>query len=71
MANGHWPFHIRVDGLLLKGAMISKLEITQELGDHSWCEVEFKLLEKQRVDLETYIGKSFEFICKYVMFSFA
>ena len=35
MANGHWPFYLKIDGQILKDAMISQLEIRQQLGDHS------------------------------------
>ncbi len=62
MSNGQWPFDLKIDGEILKEAMISRLEITQELGEHWWCEVEFKSLAKERMELESYIGKPFEFV---------
>lgn len=61
MANGHWPFYLKIDGQLLKDAMISKLEIRQELGQHYWCDVEFRLINQQQPPLASYIGKSLEF----------
>jgi uncharacterized protein involved in type VI secretion and phage assembly len=42
--------------------MISHLEVTQELGQHSWCTVEFRLLNQQRPPVEEYLGKALEFI---------
>jgi type VI secretion system secreted protein VgrG len=62
MANGQRPFYLKIDGAPLKDAMISKLEIREELGDHSWCDLEFRLLNQQRPPFETYIGKPLEFI---------
>jgi type VI secretion system secreted protein VgrG len=62
MAEGHWRFYLKVDSEVLKGAMISKLEITQELGQHWWCDVELRLLDQQRPPVEAYIGKSLEFV---------
>jgi type VI secretion system secreted protein VgrG len=62
MADGHWPFSLKIDGEPLKDAMISKLDITQELGQHWWCDVDFRLLNQQRPPIETYLGKSFEFV---------
>jgi type VI secretion system secreted protein VgrG len=62
MASGYWPFYLKIDGEALKDAMISNLEIRQELGEHSWCEVEFRLLNQQRPPFEDYIGKSLEFV---------
>ena len=55
MSDGHLPFYLKIDGELLKGAMISKLEITQELGHHWWCNVEFRLLDQQRPPVEAYL----------------
>ena len=34
MSNGHWPYYLKIDGEILKDAMISHLEIRQELGTH-------------------------------------
>jgi type VI secretion system secreted protein VgrG len=62
MATGHWPFYLKIDGEPLKDAMISKLEIRQEIGEHSWCELEFRLLNEQRPPFEDYIGRPLEFI---------
>jgi len=62
MASEHWPYYLKIDGEPVKDAMISKLEIRQELGDHSWCELEFRLLNEQRPPFESYIGKSLEFV---------
>lgn len=62
MANGYCPFYLKIDGEPLKDAMISNLVIRQELGEHSWCELEFKLLNQQRPPFEDYIGKPLEFI---------
>jgi uncharacterized protein involved in type VI secretion and phage assembly len=62
MADRFWPFHLKIDGALVPGAMIAQLEITQELGQHSWCDVAFRLLEQQRPAVEEYLGKSLEFV---------
>jgi hypothetical protein len=62
MADRHAPYYLKIDGELLKDAMISQLEVTQELGQHSWCHVEFRLLNQQRPPVEAYIGKALEFI---------
>lgn len=62
MADGHWPYYLKIDGETLKDAMISHLEIRQELGEHSWCEVDFRLLNQQRPPFESYIGKALAFI---------
>src|SRR5262249_33522400 len=62
MASGHWPFYLKIDGQLLDGAMISRLEIRQELGQHYWCDLEFRLLEQQRPPVASYLGKAIEFI---------
>lgn len=62
MANGHWPFYLKIDGQILKDAMISQLEIRQQLGDHYWCSVEFRLLDQAQPPVPTYLGKPFEFI---------
>lgn len=62
MANGHWPFYLKIDGQILKDAMISNLEVRQELGQHYWCDVGFRLLDVQRPPLASYLGKPLEFI---------
>lgn len=62
MANGHWPFFLKIDGQLLKDAMISKLQVRQELGQHYWCDVEFRLINQQQPPVTSYIGKSIEFV---------
>jgi len=62
MANGHWPFYLKIDGQILKDAMISQLEIRQQLGDHYWCNVEFRLLNQAQPPVATYLGKPFEFV---------
>src|SRR5918992_285451 len=62
MSDGHWPVYLQIDGALLKDAMVSKLEITQELGQHWWCDVEFRLLHQQRPPVESYLGKSLAFV---------
>jgi uncharacterized protein involved in type VI secretion and phage assembly len=62
MADRHAPYYLKIDGELLKDALISQLEVTQELGQHSWCRVEFRLLNQQRPPVEAYIGKALEFI---------
>src|SRR5262245_11425463 len=62
MANGQWPFILKLDGEHLKSAMISNLVIRQEIGEHWWCEVEFRLLNQQRPPFESYIGKALEFV---------
>jgi len=62
MANGHWPFYLKIDGQILKDAMISRLEIRQELGAHYWCDVEFRLINQQQPPVATYLGKAIEFI---------
>jgi type VI secretion system secreted protein VgrG len=62
MADGRWPFSLRIDGEPLKDAMISTLDIRQELGQHWWCDVEFRLLNQQRPPVEMYLGKPLEFV---------
>jgi Rhs element Vgr protein len=62
MANGHWPFYLKIDGQILKDAMISRLEIRQELGAHYWLEVEFRLINQQQPPVASYLGKPIEFI---------
>lgn len=62
MANGHWPFYLKLDGQLQKDAMIAHLEIRQELGAHYWCDVHFRLLEQQQPPVADYLGKPLEFV---------
>jgi len=62
MANGHWPFYLKIDGQILKDAMISRLEIRQELGAHYWLDAEFRLINQQQPPIASYLGKSIEFI---------
>ena len=62
MANGQWPFQLKIDGQILKDAMISRLEIRQELGAHYWLDVEFRLINQQQPPVASYLGKSIEFI---------
>lgn len=62
MTNGHWPFYLKIDGQILKDAMISNLEIRQELGQHYWCDVDFRLINVQRPPLASYLGKTLEFV---------
>jgi type VI secretion system secreted protein VgrG len=62
MTNGHWPFYLKIDGQILKDAMISNLEIRQELGTHYWCDVEFRLINQQQPPVASYLGKPIEFI---------
>jgi type VI secretion system secreted protein VgrG len=62
MANGHWPFYLKIDGQILMDAMISNLEVRQELGQHYWCDVDFRLINVQRPPLASYLGKTLEFI---------
>ncbi|MBO0719854.1 MAG: type VI secretion system tip protein VgrG [Blastocatellia bacterium] len=62
MADWHWPFYLKIDGQILKDAMISNLEIRQELGAHYWCDVEFRLINQQQPPVATYLGKTLEFI---------
>jgi type VI secretion system secreted protein VgrG len=62
MANGHWPFYLKIDGQILKDAMISRLEIRQELGTHYWCDIDFRLLNQQQPPVASYLGKPIEFI---------
>lgn len=62
MANGHWPFYLKIDGQILKDAMISRLELRQQLGDHYWCSIEFRLLNQAQPPVPSYLGKPFEFV---------
>ncbi len=62
MSNGHWPYYLKIDGEILKDAMISHLEIRQELGTHYWLDVEFRLLNQQQPPVAEYLGKPIEFI---------
>ncbi len=62
MANGHWPFSLKIDGESLKDILISNLVIRQELGEHWRCELEFRSHHQDRPPFESYIGKALEFI---------
>ncbi len=62
MASGHWPFYLKIDGQTLKDAMISRLEIRQELCAHYWLDVEFRLINQQQPPVASYLGKSIEFV---------
>jgi type VI secretion system secreted protein VgrG len=62
MANEHGPFYLKIDGRILKDAMISRLEIRQALGAHHWCEVDFRLLNEQQPPVASYLGKPLEFL---------
>ena len=62
MANGQGSFILKLDGEHLNNAMISNLVIRQEIGEHWWCELEFRLLNQQRPPFESYIGKALEFV---------
>src|SRR5262245_41687163 len=62
MTNGHWPFYLKIDGQILKDAMISRLEIRQDLGAHYWLDAEFRLINQQQPPVASYLGKSIEFI---------
>jgi hypothetical protein len=61
MANGHWPYHLKIDGQILEDVIISRLESRQELGAHYWLDVEFSLLHHQQPPVASYLGKSIEF----------
>ena len=61
MSNGQWPFHLKVNGTVLKNAMVSGLVINQQLGEHSWVDIRFRLLDEQRPPVEDYLGKSLDF----------
>jgi len=62
MTNGHGPFYLKIDGQILKDAMISRLEIRQDLGSHYWLDAEFRLINQQQPPVASYLGKSIEFI---------
>lgn len=62
MTNGHWPFYLKIDGESVKDAMINSLRIRQELGQHYWCEVDFRLIGEQKPPIADYLGKSLEFV---------
>src|SRR5499426_2448832 len=62
MTNGHWPFYLKIDGQILKDAMISRLEIRQDLSAHYWLDAEFRLINQQQPPVASYLGKSIEFI---------
>jgi hypothetical protein len=57
MANGHRPF-LKFDGEILKDTTISKYEIRQELGTHSWLDIEF--WQQRQPPVASYLGKSIE-----------
>jgi type VI secretion system secreted protein VgrG len=61
MANGQWHFYLKLDGEHLKDIMTSSLVIRQEMGEHWWCEAEFRLINQQRPPFESYIGRALEF----------
>lgn len=60
MANRYWP-DLKIDGLKLEDDMITRLEIRQELGAHSWLDVEFRLHSQEKPLVASYLGKSIEF----------
>jgi type VI secretion system secreted protein VgrG len=62
MTNGHGPFHLKIDGNILRDAMISRLEIRQTLGEHYWLDAEFRLVNQQQPPVASYLGKPIEFI---------
>jgi len=62
MANGHWPFHLKINNEPLLGAMIDTLAISQELGTHYWCTVKFRLVKEDKPPIATYLGKPFDFV---------
>lgn len=62
MSNGHWPYYLKIDGEILKDAMISRLEIQEELGTHYRLEVDFRLINQQQPPVAEYLGKPIEFI---------
>ncbi len=61
MSNGHWPFHLKVNGTVLKNAMVSGLVVNQQLGEHTWIDIHFRLLDQQRPPVEDYLGKPLDF----------
>jgi uncharacterized protein involved in type VI secretion and phage assembly len=61
MANRYWPFHFKIDGQILEDALISRLEIRQELGAHYWLDVEFRLQNREQPPVASYLGKPIEF----------
>lgn len=62
MSNGHSPFYLKIDGSVIRGAMIDNLEINQRLGDHYWCHVDFRLVESDIPPVASWLGKKFEFL---------
>ncbi|MBO0856956.1 MAG: type VI secretion system tip protein VgrG [Chloracidobacterium sp.] len=61
MLNRRWPVHLKIDGQNLEDALISRLEIRQELGAHYWLDVEFRLHNHNKPPVASYLGKSIEF----------
>jgi len=60
MANGHWPFQLKIGGQELGDVVITRLESRQELGAHYWLDVEFSLHGHDQPPVSTYLGKSIE-----------
>jgi type VI secretion system secreted protein VgrG len=58
MANRH---PLKIDGVTLDDAVISRLEVRQELGEHYWLDVEFRLYRPKLPPVASYLGKSIEF----------
>src|SRR2546428_13794096 len=61
MLNRHWPFHLKIDGQNLEEIVISRLEVRQELGEHCWLDVEFRMHNQEKPPVASYLGKSIEF----------
>jgi len=61
MANRQGPYNLTIDGNILDDAIISRLEVRQELGAHYWLDIEFSLHRHQQPPVASYLGKSIEF----------
>jgi type VI secretion system secreted protein VgrG len=61
MAERYW---LMINGKNLEGAMISRLEIRQELGAHDWLDAEFRLHDEDKPPVASYLGKPIDF-CGY------
>src|SRR5512145_347955 len=61
MAIRYW---LMINRKNLEGAMISSLEIRQELGAHDWLTAEFRLHDQEKPPVASYLGKPIEF-CGY------
>jgi type VI secretion system secreted protein VgrG len=66
MTNNTKRYLLKINDAPIIGARIEALTIRQELGEHWWCDVAFRLEQKpnqrRRPRIEDYLGRSLEFV---------